>query len=120
MIKVVQERIRRNCAVSTRKLGNHLGMSHQSVDLLIKNDLGFKAYKKRQLHGLTDKQKVARVNRCRKLFRLHADSQIIFSDEKMSSYNNRITHKTTDCNHQIWFRFHLEKKLSNDIKMCHR
>ena len=83
MIKVVRERIRRNCAVSTRKLGNQLGMSHQSVHLLIKNDLGFKAYKKRRLHGLTDKQKVARVNRCRKLFRWHADSQIIFSDEKM-------------------------------------
>lgn len=46
IIKTVRERVRRNCAVSTRKLGKSLGISHQTAHLILKEDLGLKAYKK--------------------------------------------------------------------------
>lgn len=67
-IKIVRERVRRNPAVSTRKLGKSLGMSHQSAHLILKKDLGLKAFKKRRIHGLTTQQIEKRKKDARSYF----------------------------------------------------
>lgn len=47
-----------------------------------KKDLGLKAFKKKIVHGLTEKHKVSRKQRYRQLLKRHAGCNIIFSDEK--------------------------------------
>lgn len=83
LIKWLRERVRRDPAKSTRKLAADLNISHQSVHRILKRDLKFKAYKKQKAHGLTEKQRVERKRRSKFLLQWHADSDIIFSDEKL-------------------------------------
>jgi inhibitor of nuclear factor kappa-B kinase subunit alpha len=82
-VKLVRERIRRNPNQSGRKMARQLGVSQSSMQRILKKDLGLTAYRKQRVHGLTNKQKVARVQRCRNLLKRHASCEILFSDEKM-------------------------------------
>lgn len=60
-IKKIRERIRRNRQRSLRKLAADMKISKSSVHNIIHKDLGMKAYKKRKIHDLTEKQKQAGV-----------------------------------------------------------
>lgn len=53
------------------------------MNRITKVDLGMQAYKKQKVHVLTTAQKIARVQRSKHLLAWHADSEILFSDEKM-------------------------------------
>lgn len=101
-IKKVRERIRRNCHQSQRKLAADLNMSKTSIFNIIKKNLKMRAYKKKKLHGLTTKQKIARYQKCKRLLQWHAGSDIIFSDEKLfvlqnyhNSQNDRVYAKSS-------------------------
>lgn len=83
VIKVVRERVRRNPARSGRKMAHDLGMHHKTMQKILKDDLGLKAYKKQKTHGLSEKNIKNRVQRARKILRRHAGHNIIFSDEKL-------------------------------------
>lgn len=83
VIKVVRERIRRNPAQSVRSIGRSLGIPKSCIHEITKLDLKLKGYKKQKVHGLTTANKKARVERCKHLLAWHADSEIIFSDEKL-------------------------------------
>ena len=106
--KVVSKRI--------RKSGNQLGMSRQSVHISIKKHFWFKEYKKRQFPSLTDKSKLARVNRYWKILRWGAESQIIFPMKKSFCCNNCITRKTTVWMQQVWLKFRI--KMCRAISKC--
>lgn len=82
-VKTARERYRRNPVQSARSLAKDMNMSRSSMQLLVKNDLGLKAYKKQRVHGLTENQKEARVIKSRNLLSWHEGDEIIFSDEKM-------------------------------------
>lgn len=83
MIKRVRERIRRNPSQSGRLMARDLNISQTTFRTIVNQDLGLKAYKKQRVHGLTEKQKLARVVRSKELLQRHADCEILFSDEKM-------------------------------------
>lgn len=83
MVKRVRERIRRNPTQSGRAMAKDLNISHTSMQNILTHDLKLKAYKKQRVHGLTEKQKKARVIRSKELLQRHADCDIVFSDEKM-------------------------------------
>lgn len=83
LVKVVRERYRRNPRQSGSKMARDLKISETTFRRLVKEDLGLKAYKRRKIHGLTNKNKDERVKRCKRLLRRHANSDILFSDEKM-------------------------------------
>lgn len=83
LIKVVRERIRRNPAQSSNKLAQELDVTRTSMKRILHQDLGLKAFRKRKVHGLTEAQKVKRYERSGTLLAWHAESEIIFSDEKL-------------------------------------
>lgn len=103
MIKRVRDRLRRNPCQSVRKIGRALGINKSSIHEITKYDLGLKGYKKQRVHGLTDKQKKARIQKCKILINRLADREMIFSDEKMfilqdtyNSQNNRVYSTSLD------------------------
>lgn len=83
LIKTVRERFRRNPRQSGRKMARKLNVSNTTFRRLVKEDLGLKAYKRRRIHGLTEKNKMERVKRCKRLVQRHANSEILFTDEKL-------------------------------------
>lgn len=103
VIKAVRERIRRNPARSGRKLGKDFKVGKTTMKIILKQDLGLKAYKKTKIHGLTDAQKVKRYERSKLLLDWHAGDEIIFSDEKLfllqeshNAQNDRVYAATLD------------------------
>lgn len=83
VIKVVRERIRRNCERSANQLAKDMKMSRYSMQKLLKEDLKCKPLKKRKMHGITTKCKVKRHIRSKMLLSWHAGDEIVFSDEKL-------------------------------------
>jgi transposase len=99
-IRKVKHRLGYRKLVSTRKLGRDLGISRTSVQRILKNDLGLRAYKIQNEPMLTNEHKEKRTqfaNWARKNFRKEDTMKILFSDEKMfdidgvyNSQNDRI------------------------------
>lgn len=83
VIKRVREQIRRNPSRSGRNLAKLHQISRSSMHRIIKEDLGLKAYKKQRVHGLTVRQKQARVQKSKNLLVRHGECDILFSDEKL-------------------------------------
>lgn len=86
MIQKVKNRMKRKKRVSIRKLANELDISNTSVVRILKQDLGYRSYKKRVEPALTDIEKTKRIkfaNWVRHNFRKEDTLRIIFSDEKM-------------------------------------
>jgi transposase len=84
-IKRIREKIRRNPARSSRKMAKEENVSRFAMDSILRDDLGLRPYRKRKVHGLTQKQKDKRLERCAKLAKRHAGrkvEKIVFSDEK--------------------------------------
>jgi hypothetical protein len=72
--------------VSLRKLAGELDISKTTVQRILKNDLGYRPYKKRIEPLLTDNDKEKRIkfaNWIRHNFRKEKTLRILFSDEKM-------------------------------------
>ena len=95
-IKRVREKIRRNPQRSAKKLALEEGTDDRSMRRDLHIDLGFKTYKKHKSHGLSEKQMVARLERCKALLARHdADNvqKIVFSDEKLFIVEQNITLK---------------------------
>jgi len=97
LIKCVREKIRRDPQRSGRKLAREHKISQTSMRRILADDLNMKPYKKCRRHGLTIKNKQARKQRCKELLRWHAESNIVFSDEKLfllqpslNSQNDRV------------------------------
>lgn len=83
LLKCVREKIRRDGSRSYRKLASEHNISKSSMELLVKNDLKLKAFKKTRRHGLTSKNIQDRKRKCKLLLERHANSNIVFSDEKL-------------------------------------
>ena len=86
MIQKVKSRLNRKKKVSLRKLAGELDISKSTVQRILKNDLGYRPYKKRIEPLLTDKDKEKRIkfaNWIRHNFRKEKTLRILFSDEKM-------------------------------------
>lgn len=86
VVKVVRERLRRNPARSQRRLGMATHTSQSTIHRIIREDIGFKPYRKRKVHGLKAEQLAARLKRCKALLARHDSTsveKIIFCDEKL-------------------------------------
>lgn len=85
VIKAVRELIRRNPNRSGRKMAKEMKIPSTSMKRILKDDLQFKAYKKRKVAGLTQKQRAVRKERSKLLLKRHGEKSVenvIFSDEK--------------------------------------
>ena len=72
--------------MSVRKLAGELDISNGSLVRILKQDLGYRSYKKRVQPDLTDFEKSKRMkfaNWLRHNFRKEDTLRILFSDEKM-------------------------------------
>ena len=68
------------------QIARQTGISLTSVNRIIKSDLRLKCLKKRSAHELTEANKIARRERCRKLLRRYPPSMVNFcwfTDEKI-------------------------------------
>ena len=85
---------------SQRQIAREVGISQRAVGVIAKQDLKLKCLKRRRAHELTDANKLVRLQRCQKLFKLypqHMVHWIWFTDEKLftvatpnNSQNNRL------------------------------
>lgn len=82
-IKLIRERVRRNCERSARQTAKDLEINRETVRLILHNNLNMKPYKKRKIHGITAAAREKRKKRSQHLLSWHAESEIIFSDEKL-------------------------------------
>lgn len=82
-IKRVRDRLRRKRRQSIRKMAKHLKIHRSSLQRIVKEDLGLKAYKRHKIHALTHAQRVKRVQRAKINLAWRAGVEIIFSDEKL-------------------------------------
>lgn len=82
-IKVVRERIRRNMNRSIRKTAADLNVSIRTAHNIMTKDLGYKPYKKRKVHGLTEATTKKRLDRSKLILSRHAGQEFVFSDEKL-------------------------------------
>ena len=85
MIQKVKNRMKRK-KVSIRKLANELNISKGSIVRNLKQNLGYRSYKKRVEPALTDLEKSKRMtfaNQMRQNFCKEDTLRILFSDEKM-------------------------------------
>lgn len=100
LLRIMQQRIRRNPARSGRNMARDMNVSRTSMQRALKIDLGLKALRKSNVQMLSASDKAKRVAKCRAFLRRFtvADSnRIIFSDEKMftveaklNRHNNRV------------------------------
>lgn len=96
-IKVIRERVRRNCNLSARKTAKDLKINRESVREIFRKDLKLIPFKKQKVHGVSVLSKQKRFERCKNILAWHADHEIIFSDEKLfvleqshNSQNDRV------------------------------
>lgn len=94
-VKKVKKRVDRNPRRSAREMAKEMSISTESMNRILKKDLGLKPYKRQKVHDLTAKQKKVRLDRSKLLLRRAARGDfpnIVFSDEKnfpMEQYLNK-------------------------------
>ena len=84
MIRKVKARIERNPRRSGRKMAAELNISRERMQHILGSELRLKPLKYQKAHDLTPAQKKVRLERAKKLLRLHASGQlpnIVSSDE---------------------------------------
>lgn len=74
-------------------MANDLKITQTTTSKSLHNDLGLKTFKKRQVHGLTQAQKVKRVKKSIMLSWIHAGDKIIFSEEKFFLVEDPLSHQ---------------------------
>lgn len=93
LIQKIRQRFRRKRRRSARKLAENLQTSRSTIQRVIKNDLGFKPYKRQKVHGLSAAQKRERLIRCKRLIRRFTNRRvksIVFSDEKIFTVEEKL------------------------------
>jgi transposase len=101
LIQKVKSRLKRKKPVSIRKLANELDISTGSVYNILRDDLGYRAYKRRVQPLLTDAQKMKRkkfANWVRTNFKKEQTLKFVFSDEKMFDVNGMYNRQ----NQRVW------------------
>lgn len=86
LMKKLRQRIHRNPQRSQRKLAREMAVSRSSIQRSLVDDLGLFPFRKRRVHGLPERNRLQRKERCGQLLLRHGpgDSQkICFSDEKL-------------------------------------
>lgn len=86
-----------------RKIVRGTEMSDWSMRQIAKKEFEFKPYKLQKFQLLTDENKRVRLQRNRQLKTQAADNgweMILFTDEKLFTWNKRTTFKTTDAEQQ--------------------
>jgi AraC-like DNA-binding protein len=81
---IVKQRLTRNPQAKVRKMARDLGVSHSTLQRVVKNELKLTAYKLRKAQRLDDKDKKIRLERCRLLKARSAGEawkNIVFTDE---------------------------------------
>ena len=82
-IKVVRERIRRKLNRSIRKTAADLDVSIGTAHTIMTKALGYKPYKKCNVHGVTEATSKKRLERAKLILSRHAGQEFVFSDEKL-------------------------------------
>ena len=82
-IKVGRERIRRKMNRSIQKTAADLNVSIRTAHNIMTKDLGYKPYKKRKVHGVTEATTKKRLDRSKLILSRHAGQEFVFSDEKL-------------------------------------
>ncbi len=93
LINKVRCRLWRNPQQSIRKMAPKVHTSLSTLQRVVKEDLGLKPYKKRKVQGLTQQQRVKRHQRAKMLLKRFANQeidQIVYSDEKLFSVEERV------------------------------
>ncbi|XP_062557127.1 uncharacterized protein LOC134221987 [Armigeres subalbatus] len=67
---------------SIRKTASDLNVSIGTLWTIMTKDLGYKPYKKRKVHGVTEATTKKRRNRAKLILSRHAGQEFVFSDEK--------------------------------------
>lgn len=83
VIKIVRERIRRKKNRSIRKTAADLNVSIGTAHTILIKDLGFRPYKKRKVHGVSEATSKKRLDRAKRILSRHAGQEFVFSDEKL-------------------------------------
>ncbi|XP_055623204.1 uncharacterized protein LOC129766650 [Toxorhynchites rutilus septentrionalis] len=71
---------------SIRKTAADLDVSIGTAHTIMTKDLGYKAYKKRKVHGLTKATTKKRPGRPKLILSRHASREFMFSDKKLFVY----------------------------------
>ncbi|CAO4366563.1 unnamed protein product [Caenorhabditis nigoni] len=85
-VKVVRERIRRNPHRSMRKMSEEVHTSVRSLRRIVRNVLKMKAYRVRKVAILSERNKLARLRKCKALLsgtRRGTHLTTVFTDEKL-------------------------------------
>jgi inhibitor of nuclear factor kappa-B kinase subunit alpha len=101
LVKRVKQRMKRNCRRSARKMGRDMHISRMSTWRVLHEDLGLRAFKRQQVHGLNAAQRSARLTRCKLLLRRFTVKKVqslIFSDEKIFTMEERLNAQ----NDRVW------------------
>ena len=120
--KAIREQIRRNPRRSMRKIALGMEISRRSVSRIVKNDLGMKSPKRKNVHFMTPQIRQKRTVRSKGLLERHAvygADNILFSDEKLftieealNSQNDRII--TSSVSTQSWLRINISDFVSKE------
>ena len=95
---IIRNRILRNPKRSMRKMGKELGISKDSVNTIIKKNLGLKSFKVQKAHVLTERMKKVRLQRSKLLkqrFGRAKHRNIVFSDEKIFTIEEQFNKQNT-------------------------
>ncbi|CAP28364.1 Protein CBG08665 [Caenorhabditis briggsae] len=83
---IIKKRITRNDAVSMNQMASSLGISRQSVQSILKKDLGLNSYRLLRGQYLTEQSKKNRLEKAKKLLdalKVRRLSEVIWTDEKI-------------------------------------
>ena len=100
-VRKVRRQLLKNLRLSVRKLSRTMEFSNSSVHRLVRNKLGFRAFKHRRVHELTEQQKrnrLAKSKALKKRFAGQTSPNIVFSDEKLFTVEQVVNHQ----NDRIW------------------
>ena len=121
--KVVRERIRKNPVRSIQCMANDLNISTRSMGRIVKEDLGLKCYKFREVQLLSEINRRRRYEKCmilRKRFTSGTHQRIVFSDEKIFTVEMTYNRQNSRILAQIKSKLHHQYVQSKELRNLHR
>lgn len=115
-IKVVRERLRRSPCRSLKNMALQVKISRSSVSRILKQDLKVRSYSRRKDHHLNERLKKIRLDRCRPLLRRHDGKNILFTDKKIFTVEEKYNRQ----NHKVYARSSREvPPIARNIQRSH-